>query len=131
MTDTVPCRELRLGIVLYGGVSLAIYMAGITEELHALLRASRDRSSSTPSPVKAPNPAPTSAIYRDLLDELAKETVDLRVVVDTIAGSSAAVRLPLGGTVALPNDSCQQSGHPHCRFCVPNARLDAAHCRST
>ena len=89
MTDTVPCRELRLGIVLYGGVSLAIYMAGITEELHALLRASRDRSSSTPSPVKAPNPAPTSAIYRDLLDELAKETVDLRVVVDTIAGSSA------------------------------------------
>ncbi|WP_372073622.1 patatin-like protein [Tistrella mobilis] len=89
MTDTVPCRELRLGIVLYGGVSLAIYMAGITEELHALLRASRDRASSTPPPAKAPDPAPTSAIYRDLLDELAEKTVDLRVVVDTIAGSSA------------------------------------------
>jgi patatin-related protein len=91
MTDpiSVPCRELRLGIVLYGGVSLAIYMAGITEELHALLRASRDRASGGTPPADAPDPAPTSAIYRDLLDELAKKTVDLRVVVDTIAGSSA------------------------------------------
>jgi hypothetical protein len=62
MTDTVPCRELRLGIVLYGGVSLAIYMAGITEELHALLRTSRDRASEGPPPADAPDPAPTSAI---------------------------------------------------------------------
>lgn len=34
-------RELRLGLVLYGGVSLAIYMHGVAKELHKLVLASR------------------------------------------------------------------------------------------
>ncbi len=33
-------RELRLAVVLYGGVSLAIYMHGTTKELHRLVKAS-------------------------------------------------------------------------------------------
>ena len=33
-------RELRLALVCYGGVSLAIYMHGITKELEKLVRAS-------------------------------------------------------------------------------------------
>src|SRR4029078_389734 len=33
-------RELRLALVCYGGVSLAIYMHGITKELEKLARAS-------------------------------------------------------------------------------------------
>src|SRR5918911_4006315 len=33
-------RELRLGLVCYGGVSLAIYMHGVTAELQRLVRAS-------------------------------------------------------------------------------------------
>ena len=33
-------RELRLTLVCYGGVSLAIYMHGVTRELHKLVRAS-------------------------------------------------------------------------------------------
>src|SRR5918994_855145 len=33
-------RELRLAVVCYGGVSLAIYMHGVTRELHSLVRAS-------------------------------------------------------------------------------------------
>src|SRR4051812_15719511 len=33
-------RELRLALVCYGGVSLAIYMHGITKELEKLTRAS-------------------------------------------------------------------------------------------
>ena len=33
-------RELRLALVCYGGVSLAIYMHGVTRELHKLIRAS-------------------------------------------------------------------------------------------
>ena len=33
-------KELRLALVLYGGVSLAVYMHGITKELHRLVRAS-------------------------------------------------------------------------------------------
>ena len=33
--------ELRLALVCYGGVSLAVYMHGVTKELHKLLRAAR------------------------------------------------------------------------------------------
>src|SRR5262249_36096281 len=33
-------KELRLGLVCYGGVSLAIYMHGITKEIHRAVRAS-------------------------------------------------------------------------------------------
>lgn len=34
-------RELRLALVCYGGVSLAVYMHGITKEILKLVRASR------------------------------------------------------------------------------------------
>ena len=33
-------RELRLAVVCYGGVSLAIYMHGVTKEIHKLVLAS-------------------------------------------------------------------------------------------
>jgi hypothetical protein len=33
-------KQLRLGLVCYGGVSLAIYMHGITREIHKIVRAS-------------------------------------------------------------------------------------------
>jgi hypothetical protein len=35
-----PFRELRVALVCYGGVSLAIYMHGVTRELHRLVAAS-------------------------------------------------------------------------------------------
>ena len=34
-------KELRLGVVCYGGVSLAIYIHGVTKELHKLAVASK------------------------------------------------------------------------------------------
>jgi len=34
-------REVRLGLICYGGVSLAIYMHGVTKELYKLVRAAR------------------------------------------------------------------------------------------
>ena len=37
----IPERELRLALVCYGGVSLAVYMHGITREILKLIRASR------------------------------------------------------------------------------------------
>lgn len=37
--DLLPERELRLAVVMYGGVSLAIYMNGATQELLNLVRA--------------------------------------------------------------------------------------------
>ena len=34
-------KELRLALVCYGGISLAVYMHGITKEIWRLARASR------------------------------------------------------------------------------------------
>src|SRR5271156_5100579 len=40
-SDPPVVKEVRLGLVCYGGVSLAIYMHGVTKELFKLVRAAR------------------------------------------------------------------------------------------
>lgn len=80
-------KELRLALVCYGGVSLAVYMHGVTKEIWHLARASRDFTSS-----KKPDPdkSPSQAIYRDILETALKEAeLRLRVVPDIISGASA------------------------------------------
>jgi patatin-related protein len=87
MTLAMPGRprELRLGLVCYGGSSLAIYMHGVTKELHRLVKASVLRAAG-----EAPESASEQA-YVKLLDGLvaAADGVDLRVIVDVVAGTSA------------------------------------------
>ena len=85
MTKKVPMKELRVGLVLYGGVSLAVYMNGVVTELWHALRASQSRN---PNGEVVDGAA---AVYRDLLDNLKrlKGGGDLRIVLDTIAGTSA------------------------------------------
>lgn len=79
-------KELRIGLVLYGGVSLAVYINGILTELWHLLRASRARQNEG----ERGELNGTAEIYAQLLDDLkCPNTGDLRVVVDTISGSSA------------------------------------------
>lgn len=78
-------KELRIGLVLYGGVSLAVYMNGVVTEIWNALRASVARD---------PNVTPaegTAGVYRKLMDDLKRreDCDDLRIVVDTIAGTSA------------------------------------------
>jgi patatin-related protein len=75
-------KELRLALVCYGGISLAVYMHGITKEVWKLVRASAARRRGDPA---GPD---TEAVYADLLDIIG-ERVDLRVIVDIIAGASA------------------------------------------
>jgi len=79
-------RELRLAVVCYGGSSLAIYMHGVTKELHRLVK-----SSALLEAGLGPDPgAPTEAVYLDLLRAVAEENrVRTRVVVDIVAGTSA------------------------------------------
>ena len=60
----MPTREVRLGIVLYGGVSLAIYENGVTQELYRAIRG-------------------------DGMYGLIQELIDSRLVVDIISGTSA------------------------------------------
>lgn len=77
-------KELRLALICYGGVSLAIYMHGITREVWHLVRASRhfqDGNTQTSGSEK---------IYLQLLAAIeGRNKVKLRVLSDIIAGSSA------------------------------------------
>lgn len=79
----VPEKELRLALVCYGGVSLVVYMHGVTKELWKLLRASEVRQAAA-----AGVSGDTEAIWAGFLDALGA-VVDLRVVCDVVAGASA------------------------------------------
>jgi patatin-related protein len=77
-------KELRLALICYGGVSLAVYMHGITREIWHMLRASRAYHSGSPAEDGS------EAVYHDLIAEMAKASgVKLRVLTDIIAGASA------------------------------------------
>jgi patatin-related protein len=81
---STEAKELRLGLVCYGGSSLCIYMHGITKEIHRLLHASALRSTGD-EPIRS-----TEQAYAELLTSLGNETgLDYRVIVDVIAGTSA------------------------------------------
>jgi predicted acylesterase/phospholipase RssA len=70
-------REVRLGLVMNGGVSLAVWIGGVTHEIDCIRRASgaseRERERER-----------TTAKYHELLKRLRE-----RVIVDVIAGASA------------------------------------------
>ena len=77
-------KELRLALVCYGGISLAVYMHGITKEVWHLARASRAfHDAAEPS-------SPSQAVYVALLKEIeAASGLKLRVLADIVAGASA------------------------------------------
>src|SRR5687768_7999617 len=77
-------KELRLALICYGGISLAVYMHGITKEVWRLARASRDFHARERSGGGSKN------VYARLLETIAAEGgVDLRVLVDILTGASA------------------------------------------
>lgn len=86
-----PTRELRLGVVCYGGVSLAIYMHGITREVHNLMIASeafqRDRQRDPFAESDSVLSAYWDALRKAEEDPLGRGRT--RVVVDVISGTSA------------------------------------------
>ena len=80
-------RELRLALVCYGGVSLAIYMHGVTRELHKLIRASAAYDRDQTKHAFAPDSSET--VYWDVLHRIDRDGVGaalkgtrLRVVVE-------------------------------------------------
>lgn len=77
-------KELRIALVCYGGVSLAVYMHGVTKELWKLARASRAHHSG------AATEGGTEAVYRALLERIERHfKLRLRVLPDIVAGASA------------------------------------------
>tara|TARA_R110000782_G_scaffold78276_5_gene155204 strand:+ start:89354 stop:91702 length:2349 start_codon:yes stop_codon:yes gene_type:complete len=78
-------KELRLALICYGGISLAIYMHGITKEIWHLARASRDFHGNTPPPADS-----VVSIYADLLRQIEQQAeLRVRIVIDIVAGASA------------------------------------------
>ncbi len=77
-------KELRLALVCYGGISLAVYMHGITKELWRLLSASRAFCAGDPAS------GGSERVYRAMFEEIAEASgVRLRVLTDILAGASA------------------------------------------
>jgi patatin-related protein len=92
-------KELRIALVCFGGVSLAVYMHGISKEILKLVRASsalhaiRDRSRRAQASFFERADASdaeydTEQVYFELLRDIGRD-VELRVIVDIIAGASA------------------------------------------
>lgn len=78
-------KELRFALVCYGGVSLAVYMHGITKEIWHLARASR----AFHTPDAAP-PVGVAGAYHALLGEIERShDLKLRILPDIMTGASA------------------------------------------
>ncbi len=90
-------KELRIALVCYGGVSLAVYMHGVTKEILKLVRASRiyhydvarsqRRSAKYHDIDHDDRETDTEALYFELIQAIG-QSLELRVFVDTIAGAS-------------------------------------------
>ena len=92
-------KELRIALVCFGGVSLGVYMHGICKEILKLVRASsalhritdRSRRAKAAFFDQADPSDPeydTEADYFELLQKIGHQ-IELRVIVDIIAGASA------------------------------------------
>jgi patatin-related protein len=78
-------KELRLALVCYGGVSLAVYMHGITKEVWHLARASRAFHHPSAVPLEG-----AAAAYRDFLGLIERDHgLKIRVLPDILTGASA------------------------------------------
>ena len=112
-------KEIRVSVVMYGGVSLAIYMNGVTQELLHMVR-STARTSWHNEPdtqfrfVEAHDPRAkggnllksTEAVYRKLAYELNDPDVDdVRFIIDVISGTSAGGINGIFLAKALTDDS--------------------------
>jgi len=76
-------KELRFALICYGGISLAIYLHGVTKEVWRLAAASRAFHDGGKL-------AGVGAVYGDLLADIAaRGNVRLRVFADIVAGASA------------------------------------------
>ena len=101
-----PTGEVRIAVVLYGGVSLAIYINGVTQELLHLVRATAPAGPLEDGAAEPMLPEeglpPLACVYRELgrrvgsadplaaeLDDTLHDRVRTRFVVDVLSGTSA------------------------------------------
>src|SRR6476659_2889425 len=91
-------QEVRFALVLYGGVSLAIYMNGVAQELFHMVRATAPADETQGKALHVPNAKlqSTEAVYREAARRFGLHSeaptgpnVRARFVVDIISGTSA------------------------------------------
>ena len=112
-------KEVRLAVVMYGGISLCVYMNGITDQLWHLVRATaRKRDDAEGFVIATQNLQPIERVYRRLaqicsnVDEdnpnqlcAPDAPIDVRFVIDVLSGTSAGGLNSLFLAKAL---SCEQ-----------------------
>lgn len=109
-------KELRIALICYGGVSLAVYMHGVTKELWKLARASQA--------VTAGNGRLSGVehVYRRLLQHIeTRHGLRLRVMSDIVAGASAG---GLNGVFLAQAIHSGQSLEPLTRLWLERADVD-------
>ena len=97
-----PRSEVRFAVVMYGGVSLAIYINGVAQELFRLVRSTAPNADKSGLAVDDSDLTPVEAVYREIgrrrvgdtywnpLDDAELgEGVETRFVVDILSGTSA------------------------------------------
>ena len=109
-------KELRIALVCYGGISLAVYMHGVTKELWKLCCASRSFHAGDP------HPEDSQGVYWRLLDHVERHHgVRLRVLADIIAGASAG---GINGVFLAQAIHSGQSLEPLTRLWLDRADVD-------
>ncbi len=105
-------KELRLALICYGGISLAVYMHGVTKEVWHLAQASRDHHEGHEN----------NSGYAQLLKFIQENAeVNLRVLPDIIAGASAG---GINGIFLAQAIASGQSLEPLTALWLDNADVD-------
>ncbi|WP_338468551.1 patatin-like protein [Novosphingobium sp. ZN18A2] len=109
-------KELRIALVCYGGISLAVYMHGVTKEIWYATRASRAfHEGSDPS-------SGVEAVYRRMLEEIEmSRDMRLRILPDIVAGASAG---GINGVFLAQAIATGQSIEPLTRLWLDKADID-------
>jgi patatin-related protein len=82
-------KELRIALVCYGGISLAVYMHGVTKEVWHLARASTARQRPGHQHT-APSLHRVEQVYAAMLDTIGQRSgLNLSILPDIVAGASA------------------------------------------
>lgn len=109
-------KELRVALICYGGISLAVYMHGVTKEIWRATRASRGFHRGDPPP------GGVEAVYRDLLAGLEQRGgLRLRLLTDVVAGASAG---GINGVFLAQAIASGQSLEPLTRLWLEKADID-------
>ena len=116
-TPFAPTQEIRLGLVMYGGVSLAIYMNGVVQELLRLVRATAPKPGTAYALLDAGDVRfdGSTQVYRQLGQMLAYgedpnpnigpgTPIRTRFIIDVLSGTSAGGINAIFLAKALVND---------------------------